>query len=137
VNPFTVTFLVIAAVLALWIAGYLWFLGELKPPRRVTRLPAGAARARWHALLSACRRSRPGSTSWGRTKTPALAPRAIGHDGEGEGRAFHGLNHAHREPTRLATGDERRDARLDYAPAPPFAGCLSDDTIERGMKAVQ
>jgi hypothetical protein len=40
-------------------------------------------------------------------------------------------------PTRKATDAELRDARLDYAPAPPFAECLSDDTIARGFKAVQ
>ncbi len=42
-----------------------------------------------------------------------------------------------REPARLATGAERDSARLDYAPAAPFAGCLSDDTIARGLPAVQ
>jgi hypothetical protein len=42
-----------------------------------------------------------------------------------------------RQPTRLATPAERRDARLDYAPAPPFTDCLSDDTIARGMTAVK
>jgi hypothetical protein len=41
------------------------------------------------------------------------------------------------EPTRKATGAELRDARLDYAPSAPFADCLSDDTIARGMKAVR
>jgi hypothetical protein len=42
-----------------------------------------------------------------------------------------------RQPTRLATDTERRDARLDYAPGAPFTDWLSDDTIARGMKAVQ
>jgi len=44
---------------------------------------------------------------------------------------------ATRQPARLATGAGQDAARLDYQPAPPFAGCLSDDTIARGMKAVQ
>ncbi len=42
------------------------------------------------------------------------------------------------EPARLATG-AGRDAppRLDYAPAAPFADCLSDETIARGFPAVK
>jgi hypothetical protein len=161
----TVTFLVIAAVLALWIVGYLWLLGELKPPRWLaTTLPAGAARARWQAYVRACRRAGTGS-SWGRKVLrgafmaavppgrPALPGRGSrcvdqqdwtpAHEGP---RGYHvnaepapvmAAPAPARDLTRLATGTERRDAHHGYAHAPPFTDWLSDDTIARGMKAVQ
>ncbi len=66
--------------------------------------------------------------------TGSLSPRP---PEEGPRAASAPLPGATREPARLAAGAERDALVLDYQPAAPFADCLSDETIARGMPAVQ
>lgn len=119
----SVTFLVIAAVLAMWGTGYWWLTSEHQAPRRAARLPAGAARARWQAIVRACRRA---GTTWGRNVRARLpqwpawllnwawnrqATPYIPHTpgpGEENPTTRVAVSLAPVQPTRLATGAERQ-----------------------------